>query len=110
LQKLKDMNKERQIELFNQAVDTCEYIMLNKTHDYANNDNIFKAFDQIALMTETSRDKVLLQFISTKLTRLVNLLNSDKEPKNETIKDNLLDMINYCLFLYISTYDNNTRI
>ncbi len=105
------MNKERQIELFNQAIDACEYIMLNKTHDYANIDNVFKAFDQIALMTETNRNKVLLQFIATKLTRLINLLNTDKDPKNESIKDNLLDLINYCLFLYISTFDdNNPRI
>lgn len=105
------MNKERQIELFNQVFDACEYIMLNKTHDYANNDNIFKTFDQIALITETTRNKVILHFISTKLTRLINLLNSEKEPKNETIKDNLLDLINYSIFLYISTFDdNNPRI
>jgi hypothetical protein len=38
----------------------------------------------------------LLVRVHDKVARLENLVNSDKSPENESIKDNLLDVIGYC--------------
>jgi hypothetical protein len=38
----------------------------------------------------------LLVRVHDKVARLENLINSDKSPENESIKDNLLDVIGYC--------------
>jgi hypothetical protein len=40
--------------------------------------------------------KGLLVRVHDKIARLENLINSDKSPENESIKDNLLDVIGYC--------------
>ena len=44
--------------------------------------------------------KSYVQMIHTKTTRLVALLKSDTTPENESIDDNLLDLINYASYYY----------
>jgi len=38
--------------------------------------------------------------INKKVTRLINLIKDGKKPANESIEDNLLDLINYASYYY----------
>lgn len=41
-------------------------------------------------------DKVYVTLITTKLARLATLLNKEGPPKNESIYDSFVDLVNYC--------------
>jgi hypothetical protein len=45
-------------------------------------------------------DESFTQMIYVKVKRLVALVSSGKEPTNESIDDNLLDLINYASYYY----------
>ena len=45
-------------------------------------------------------DKSFIQMIHVKTQRLVNLTRADRVPNYESVKDNILDLINYASYYY----------
>jgi hypothetical protein len=76
----------------------CTDLTMSKRHDYTSsidNHENFKRSAEIASWFKNSDDKPYVVLIGTKLARLASLLDA-KQPKNESIEDSFLDLINYC--------------
>jgi hypothetical protein len=56
-------------------------------------------------------EKSIIGEIWKKVLRLVSLFDSEQEPNNESIEDNLLDTINYCadLYSYMRWKEDNSK-
>lgn len=94
--------------LLNKIASTHE----KKNEDYAASDNQFENFEHSALVSSWFKqdiDKAFVTLITTKLTRLATLLNSDKPPNNESIDDSFLDLATYSILwgAYRSKMDNS---
>lgn len=69
-----------------------------KSADYAKDDNKYSNFEFSGLLASKFKNPVdisMAALIGTKLERLSNLLGTDKEPLNESIEDNFLDLCTY---------------
>jgi len=75
-------------------------IIINKSHDYANKENIFSNFEIVSKIVGCNPEIVFLTMIGIKIARLSELLTNKKVPKNEAIEDTILDMRNYLGLLY----------
>lgn len=74
-------------------------ILESKAHDYTSGLTRYENFERSALVLKwfkSDLDKAFVSLITTKLARLASLLGR-KEPKNESINDSFLDLINYCV-------------
>lgn len=83
------------VELMNQSIE----IHKKKNADYAAVGKEFENFDRsnhIAAWFRNPNDKTFVILIATKLARLATLLNSNREPNNESIEDSFLDLTTYC--------------
>lgn len=83
---------------FMQLLERMKEIHERKSHDYAQNDNVFSNFERSAVIASwfnDETDKVFTSLIGVKLTRLAELLNG-KEAKNESVEDSFLDLATYC--------------
>lgn len=86
-----------------QIFDTCLELSLSKRQDYtASHDNHenFKRSAELSSWFKDDTDKAYVILIGTKLARLASLLNSNKQPNNESINDSFEDLINYCALWY----------
>ena len=75
----------------------CVQMSMNKRHDYtssSDNHENFKRASMIAEWFKSDDDNPYVILIGTKLARLASLLDS-KKPKNESIEDSFIDLINY---------------
>lgn len=73
-------------------------LMKSKREDYSDlgvHQNFERSESVIAWFKEDI-DKVFVTLISTKLSRLAVLLSKDGNPKNESIEDSFIDLVNYC--------------
>jgi len=89
----------------------CTDLTMSKRHDYTSSIDNHENFKRSALIAEWFRsndDKPYVVLIGTKLARLASLLDS-KEPKNESIEDSFLDLINYCA-LWMERRTNHNEI
>lgn len=78
----------------------CQGLMQSKAHDYTRDvqTNRYENFERSALLASyfhDDRDKAFVVLIGTKMARLATLLNG-KSPKNESVEDSFVDLINYC--------------
>ena len=75
-----------------------ESMLIKKGGDYASEDKLsnFKLAGNICGLTPELN---CLSLIATKVARLGVLLNSNKEPNNESIQDSVLDLANYTILL-----------
>ena len=92
------MTPERQKEYFDDLIKKMEYVLIKKGEDYASVDKLsnFKLAGRICGL---SPELNCLSLIATKVARLGVLLNSSKEPNNESIQDSVLDLANYAILL-----------
>ena len=91
---------------FNEILEECKAIHDKKEHDYAKMEDPFSNFRFAARLAEEFTnpiDKVFATIIGIKEARLIELRNG-KEPKNESVRDNHLDLINYCI-LWLDYWD-----
>lgn len=65
-------------------IDDFSAVLVTKQHDYGP-ENIAR-FGRIGLLVR----------LHDKISRLINLLRRGVEPKNESLRDNYMDVINYC--------------
>ena len=92
------MTKEQQEKCFDAIVEQMRNTLLSKGDDYANIDRLsnFKLAGNISGLNAKLN---CLSLISTKVARLGVLLNSNSTPKNESIRDSILDLANYAVLL-----------
>jgi hypothetical protein len=101
-------------ETMNQAfikiIEQVRAIHDRKAHDYSAH-GPYENFTRSASISEwfnDPTDKVFITFISTKLTRLATLLNSQDSPNNESIEDSFIDLVTYCALW--ASYRNQDEI
>jgi hypothetical protein len=92
------MNKQEQEKHFNEVTETMRTILLSKGDDYANTDRLSN-FKLAGGVSGLNAELNCLSLIATKVARLGVLLNSTKEPNNESIQDSVLDLANYSILL-----------
>jgi len=75
-------------------------LMKDKWKDYTDGPNNihqnFERSEQVVNWFTNDVDKVYVTLITTKMARLATLLNSGDAPKNESIQDSFVDLVNYC--------------
>lgn len=92
------MNRfEQEIE-FTNIVSKMEQTLLRKGNDYSTTDRLSN-FKMAGAISGLKPEVQCLSLISTKVARLGVLLNSDKEPNNESVQDSVLDLANYSILL-----------
>lgn len=80
-------------------LDKIQAIHRKKNEDYSEAGEPFQNFERSAFLAEWfdgSVDKAFVVLIGTKMARLATLLNSGKEPNNESVADSFLDLTAYC--------------
>lgn len=80
-----------------EILDKCKEMHDKKSHDYAQDSNVFSNFEYSAMVAEIFNDSVDRTFatlLGVKLSRLAELRNG-KTPKNESIEDTIIDFVNY---------------
>ena len=108
------MTKQEQEDFFDEYVKRMRDVLLNKGDDYANRDRLSN-FKLAGLIAGGNAKTNCLNLIATKVARLGVLLNSNDEPKYESVNDSIMDLANYALLLaminyefYNVTYKHNT--
>lgn len=92
------MTKQEQQEFFDEYVNKMREVLLNKGDDYANADRLSN-FKLAGLIAGGNAKTNCLNLIATKVARLGVLLNSNDEPKNESVSDSIMDLANYSMLL-----------
>lgn len=92
------MNKQEQLKHFEAIIAKMREVLISKGDDYANDDRLSN-FKTVAQITGTTPARSCLNLIATKVARLGNLLNSKEPPRNESIRDSVLDLANYAILL-----------
>ena len=94
------MNKTEQSAAFVEIIQELSDMQSSKGDDYANGDRLsnFKLAGTICGLTP---EQNCLSLIATKTARLGVLLSSSGTPKNESIDDSIVDLINYGILLWM---------
>jgi len=90
-----DQQREAVQAFTKKMIETIE----KKGNDYAGLDRLSN-FKSRAVFLETTTEKILLNDIVHKVTRLKEIINSGKTPENETLQDTLLDLSCYSFLGY----------
>lgn len=77
--------------LFKQILDEILQLHEGKSSDYAQDTNVYSNFEVCAEAAGITVDQVFRVFKAVKLARASNLIDNQKEAKNESIEDTLLD-------------------
>lgn len=83
-----------------QLLEKIKTIHEKKNEDYAQKGQPFENFTRSAELQSwfvNNIDKSFAVLVGTKLARLATLLNSKKEPNNESVSDSFLDLSTYCI-------------
>lgn len=91
------MTKEEQNKKLREIFAIIEQTQESKGSDYANTDRLSN-FKLAGSIIGLSASQNCLSLIATKVARLGVLLKS-RNPKNESIEDSILDLINYGILL-----------
>lgn len=77
----------------------CKAVMSAKKNDYAENNNRYSNFEESSKIAGISPEQSIIVLMGVKLARLRQLTVNNKEVKNESMDDSILDLINYALIL-----------
>lgn len=100
------MSPEEQIEIYETIDSKIIDITSTKAHDYASNIDVLSNFKNVSAAAKSlgidtgDPTQYALFMVVLKIARLTNLLNSQKEPNNESIDDSFMDGINYMKLAY----------
>jgi hypothetical protein len=101
------MTKKEQSEHFKELMVKIRDIQISKSGDYAKVDeDVLSNFKVAGNVAGLNAQLNCLSLISTKVARLGVLLNSGKEPNNESIRDSVEDLINYSILLDMILSEN----
>lgn len=102
------MTIEERNEIFEQLVQTQREVLNRKAHDYTD-DDVLSSFKLPAEVIKVSPVAIGLSMVALKVHRLGNLLSNNKDPKNESIEDNIIDLANYTLLLLCLIKEKDTK-
>lgn len=94
------MDKSQLQETFKEFLGSQEEKIITKSHDYATEKDLLSNFYKTAIITNSHPEQVILNQLGIKIIRLGELIGKGKEPLNESITDNLIDLSNYTFLLY----------
>jgi len=86
--------------IFKKLYEKKYSIIEKKNHDYAKNDDCFSNFKLASIISNIPVEKVFMSIIGIKIARILELLEN-KNPKNESLEDSLIDIGNYIDLLTI---------
>jgi hypothetical protein len=95
------MNYETESKLAGEFFAKCELILGTKAHDYASDKDCFSNFKSISAVCKIPIEKVFLVFMSVKIARLIELIDSNKITMHESIEDSLRDLSNYACLMAV---------
>lgn len=78
--------------------DKCLAALETKKHDYSKAEDEFSNFRFSAEIAKVKPEQSMLILVGTKTARLSELI-AGKEPKNESINDTIMDLVNYLVIL-----------
>jgi len=87
-----DINKKH-LEDYNKIIDMAKKLKQKKMIDY--NSNKINRFEYALHNKQTFLDEIY-----KKILRLINLIDNNIKPNNESINDTLIDIINYSADFY----------
>ena len=106
------MNQANLENMTSTIFSKCIKLLLSKGHDYACTEDELSNFKRIGQLIELEEldaiepcESFCVLMIYLKMDRLCNLLKSNKKPKNETLEDTVVDLINYVILLRGLIYD-----
>ena len=102
------MKREDLLKFHEQVCKDAKELMNLKNRDYAGQDGLepFANFTRCQDMGITTTEKGFLVRMTDKLSRLSSFMSSGKfAVKEETLKDTLIDLINYSVLLYAYTQE-----
>lgn len=87
--------------------NTCVTLLSSKAHDYSDNNNRYSNFEFIygylhkkySFPTHITTHIAFDSLIAVKIARLTELIKNNKTPKNESVIDSIVDLINYRFLL-----------
>jgi len=85
---------------FERVVDKMLQIAKTKNHDYSKQ-GAFTNFKMVENLGITTAEKGILTRMCDKMSRIVNLLDSEAMVEDEKIEDTLIDLANYAIILNI---------
>jgi hypothetical protein len=97
------MNREELLKLHEELCKEALNLMKRKNHDYAGNEGVqpFANFERCEAMGICATEQGMLVRIVDKLSRLSTFVSCGKlQVENESYKDAIVDIINYCVLLY----------
>lgn len=102
------MNRQRQVEKFNEFTDKMRSVILSKSEDYATDVDVLSNFKLAGSICQLTPEQNCLSLIATKVARLGVLLQG-KIPNNESIQDSVLDLANYAVLLDMIISENSEK-
>ena len=99
------MTKKEQMAHFGYITGEMRKTLFSKGDDYANEDRLSN-FKLAGAISGGDARTNCLNLIATKVARLGVLINTDKEPNNESIEDSVLDLANYAVLLSMIINEN----
>ena len=99
------MTKKEQMAHFGYITGEMKKTLFSKGDDYANEDRLSN-FKLAGAISGGDARTNCLNLISTKVARLGVLINTNKEPNNESIEDSVLDLANYAVLLSMIINEN----
>ncbi len=99
------MTKKEQMAHFGYITGEMRKTLFSKGDDYANEDRLSN-FKLAGAISGGDARTNCLNLISTKVARLGVLINTNKEPNNESIEDSVLDLANYAVLLSMIINEN----
>jgi hypothetical protein len=94
------MNSIEQTKHLDEFLALMKQTISQKADDYAGDDRLSN-FKDSGKICKIGPEKVILALISTKVARISNLLESQQNPRNESMSDSLLDLANYAVLLHM---------
>lgn len=108
------MTREKQIETIKELDEKLMSVLTSKGDDYASKEEVLGNFKRLSLAATTlgvnldTPHGYAMFMVLLKIDRINNLVNSGKNPNNESVEDSFLDGINYFKLSYCCYKDENT--
>ena len=93
------MNKKQFFKELETTYKACLSTSRKKNHDYAGDTNPFKNFELCEYLGVCSTETGILVRICDKISRIANLLEKERQVKDEKLEDTIEDNINYLAIL-----------
>lgn len=93
------MNREELFKLHEELSSIALEVMKKKNEDYSLNHPFGNFMVSEAMQASTAENGIIVR-IGDKLSRLVSVFAKGAQVKDESIKDTILDIINYAVLLY----------